>query len=175
MGSPAPSLLATNTLIRREAAEFYYLRNTFRIVVRDFHPRVLLRLERRLSAVNIDLHSFWANAHIFAHVQLRRADSWRDLKIWLKLWHQGHRLPFGFPPPGATPQSLRHARGWSVVGAMFLTADHLSGIPWVNVERVMEELRGVLMVVIHWGNVHDQLLIPLARIPLVIPSSSATT
>jgi hypothetical protein len=165
--SPEPPLLAVNHQIRHEAAELYYLANAFRIVIHDFHPYVLFRLELLLAAVNIELHRFWSAApHQFGYRQLQPQDSWRSLKFWLQLIHQGACYA-ACPPPHATTHMMRHARGWIVFGGMFHLVQQLSGTPWSVVERVLEEQRFVLAGVVNLADVFDQDLLPLVQTPTV--------
>jgi hypothetical protein len=57
-----PALLSSNREIRHEAGQIYYLGNTFNITIRDFHPRILLRLKGRLKHVSVNWERFWRAA-----------------------------------------------------------------------------------------------------------------
>ena len=169
-----PPLITFNRQIRHEAAEIYYLHNTFRIVAHDFHPRVLFHLRHHLDAVNIEYKRFWKTAHFFVYGQLRPQNSWRNLKVWLRLVHQEGPSISPFLSPHAIPHVMRKARGWHVVGGTFHLAYQLCDTPWDVVERILDEQRFILARVINRRSVHDQSLIPLALTPPTASSSSST-
>jgi hypothetical protein len=165
--SGEPPLLAVNHQIRHEAAKLYYLANTFRIVIQDFHPRVLLRLQRHLAAANIEHRRFWSAAQRrFAYGQLQPQDSWQNVKFWFRLIHQ-RRVPCDYPSPRAMPHAMRHARGWFIFGGMFYLVSQLSETPWSVVEKILEDQRYLLAVAIKRSNVYDRSLLPLAQTPTV--------
>ena len=103
------------------------------LVLRDFHPRVLLRLHRRLdAAANIKWERFWKTAHPMAYIRRRPGNSWENLKVWLRMWHGGG-LALSFSVLLSVVSGAGR-RGWFVVGGLFRLVDWLRGFPWSVVE-----------------------------------------
>jgi hypothetical protein len=159
-----PALLSSNREIRHEAGQIYYLGNTFNITIRDFHPRILLRLKGRLKHVSVNWERFWRARHAFRYTQRRPRDSWDHLKLWLKLYGV-ERLALRFTFPHAVQGHGREARGWLVVEAMFHLAGRLREQPWGVRENLLEGQRFVLAGVINRADAQDRVLMPLTLAP----------
>lgn len=173
--SPEPPLITFNRQIRQEAAEIYYLQNRFHVIVRDFHPRILLHLQRHLNAVFIGRGRFWRPVrHPSIHTQQHPRDSWNNLTFWLRLFSIGG-VTVGFVYPQAMQENRIEERASYVVGGIFHLVQTLKGYPWSVVELLLDEQRHVLEHVINRANVHDQKLIPLASTPPTASSSSSSS